>query len=178
MAVIPSNECFVCRRGDLADIVSIVRHVPEWEDPYGMMSEGVGHLPKLDHIVVVEVGGVPAGFRAGYACAPGAFRCFLAAVVPAFRRQGIARMMYDEQKVWLLERGFQEIRTYTRASNAAMMHILTLRGYERLMHIELSSRKPGDWVDFVKRLPVAVSRRDLGGLAETGVRPFSGAGEG
>jgi ribosomal protein S18 acetylase RimI-like enzyme len=147
----PKND-FRCRSGALDDIVAVVRKIDGW-DPYEMVSRGVDHLPPLDHVLVVEAGdGELVGFRAGYECDPGAFRCWLVAVLPEYRRRGLAKLMYDEQKVWLVAHGFREIRTYTRASNPAMLHILRSSGYEQVNGVEVPGRKPGDWVDFVKPL--------------------------
>lgn len=150
----PNPQEFSCRSGDLDDIVALVRRIPEWDDPYNMTTRGVDHLPRLDHILVVEAKGEPVAFRAGYECAPAAFRCWLAGVIPSYRRRGLSRLMYDEQRRWLLDHGFTEVRTYTRASNAAMVHILRTSGYEPLAKTELEDRKPGDWLDFVKRFGV------------------------
>ena len=139
------------RTGSEAEILQLIPEIPEWNDPYQLSVRGREAIPDLAHILIVDVERAPAGFRAGYATEDHAFRIWLAAVLPRYRRQGLARLMAGHQEQWLRSNGYREIRTYTRRSNEAMLKFLSAHGYERA-DCGPPNRDPGDWVDFRKLL--------------------------
>ena len=116
------------RTGSVQEAVDLARRMPDFSNPYHLDDPDTP-LPRLDHVLIAEHGGIPVGFRAGYRYSTDTFAVWLAAVLPEYRRQGIAGALYRSQKDWLKSEGYRFLRTHTRNANRVMLKILVDKGY-------------------------------------------------
>ena len=66
-----------------------------------------------------EVDGEPAGFKVGYE-RENYFYSWMGAVLPAYRRLGIAQKLADQQEKWAKSAGYTTIRFKTRNHHKGM----------------------------------------------------------
>ena len=101
-------------------------------------------------ILVAFSDGKPAGFKAGY-YVEDHFYSWVGGVLPAFRRQGVAALLAEEQEAIVRASGVQTIRMKTRNRFRGMLHFALKRGYY-LTAIEQRG-DPEDWrITLVKNL--------------------------
>ena len=97
----------------IAEAVSCSGEIPEFASPYPA-AEYEKRLRGLPHLLLVaEVNGELAGFKAGYE-RDGAFYSWMGGVCPKYRRQGVAKALAREQESWAKSKGYGYIRFKTR----------------------------------------------------------------
>jgi hypothetical protein len=77
-------------------------------------------------ILLLEVDGIRAGFKVGYGLADGVFYSAKGGVMPAFRRQGYARLMTIEMMKLATNRGYQTFEFDTFPNQAPEMLMMGL----------------------------------------------------
>lgn len=82
-------------------------------------------------LLLASLEGEPVGYKLGFQMEPGTFESWRGGVLPAARRQGIARQLMDAQHAWCRAAGFRFVQTLTSADNAPML-ILNLRSGFRI----------------------------------------------
>jgi len=103
------------REGTKKEVVALSNQIPEMDNPhnlevYDQRMEGKYHL-----ILVAETDGVPVGFKVGYdKSGDRSFYTWLGAVLPKYRRQGIARQLAERQEQILKAAGYQSVQMKTR----------------------------------------------------------------
>lgn len=103
----------VTRQCSIIEAVACSDKIPEFSQSY-RKGEYTSRLSGVPHLLLLaEVDGAMAGFKVGYA-REGAFYSWMGGVVPEFRRQGIAKLLADEQENWAKSKGFKYIRFKTR----------------------------------------------------------------
>lgn len=82
------------------------------------------------HSLIAEINGQPVGFKLGYQTRPGEFYSWLGAVLPAFRRQGVAQILLSEQERWAKLQGYRQLSVKTRNQFRAMLILLIGNQYQ------------------------------------------------
>ncbi|TQI78259.1 acetyltransferase (GNAT) family protein [Serratia fonticola] len=80
--------------------------------------------------LIAEIDGQPAGFKLGYQTQPGEFYSWLGAVLPAFRRQGVAQAMLTAQEQWAKAQGYRRLWVKTRNAFRGMLIMLISNDYQ------------------------------------------------
>jgi len=84
------------------------------------------------------------GFKAGYAHTRSRYYSWLGAVLPEYRRQGIAAQLMASQHSWLRKNGYMSIETSAREKNEAMRRLNKSSGFR-----EVGKRQKGDETDII-----------------------------
>lgn len=71
----------------------------------------------------------PAGFKIGFELKPGMFYSWVAAVLPEYRRQGLARQLFEAQLAWCREHGYDFIRMEASHNNRVALHYCLEMGF-------------------------------------------------
>ncbi len=94
-------------------------------------------INSLDHdyllLLVAEINAVPIGFKIGYGLESGIFYSAKGGVLPAWRRQGLARSMLGAMETIVQHEGFSELRYHTFPSRwPGMLSLGRSEGYDIL----------------------------------------------
>ncbi|MFV8981801.1 GNAT family N-acetyltransferase [Serratia fonticola] len=118
------------RQATLEEIYSLCLCIPEFGSLHSLkdLQQRIGDNPS--HGLIAEIDGQAAGFKLGYQTAPGEFYSWLGAVLPDFRRQGIAQTMLAEQERWARSQGYQQLWVKTRNQFRAMLIMLISHEYQ------------------------------------------------
>lgn len=103
--------------------------IPEFRDSYppAEYEKRLSQGPHLALLAYVE--GEAAGGKVGYALDSDCFYSWMGAVLPQWRRHGIAELLAVQQEQWAREQGFTRIRFKTRNSCRAMLQFALRRGF-------------------------------------------------
>lgn len=117
------------RLGNIPEVVNLSRQIPEFIDPHSapVYEERILAVPHL--ILVADVDGEPAGFKVGYQ-RDGYFYSWMGAVLPAFRRLGIAQKLANYQEKWVKSEGYTTIRCKTRNHHKGMFIFALKNGFD------------------------------------------------
>ncbi len=101
--------------GTIEEVVAISCQVPEFKDPYPAEEYHL-RLKEKEHLVLVaKYEDEPAGFKVGYNKEnDGSFYSWMGAVLPKFRKLGIAQALLEEQVQWARSKGYKSVRFKTR----------------------------------------------------------------
>ncbi|HPG05919.1 MAG TPA: GNAT family N-acetyltransferase [Saprospiraceae bacterium] len=107
----------------------ISKGLPEFTEPYSLeeYQRRTGSVRYLN--LVAWSNEVPIGFKLGYALDDQVFYSWLGGVLPAYRRQGIARSLALAQEEWLIGQGYQEVRMKTRNIHKRMIIFALQSGF-------------------------------------------------
>ena len=133
----------VIREGTIKEVVALSKQIPEFivppeEDAYHERMDGVPHL-----ILVAEVDGALAGFKAGYE-RDGSFYSWMGAILPRYRRLHLAKNLATHQENWARAQGYPSITFKTRNQHKGMLIFALKNGF--------------DIIDFKARENIAVNR--------------------
>jgi ribosomal protein S18 acetylase RimI-like enzyme len=118
------------RPGTVEELVRLALQIPEFADPYKLASNGGVVTQDLDCILIAEVAGARAGFRASYKYSADTCAVWLSGVLTAYRGRGIYTALYCHQDSLLKSQGVRYLRTHVRNSNRRMMKILIEKGFD------------------------------------------------
>ncbi|TDK22318.1 GNAT family N-acetyltransferase [Luteimonas aestuarii] len=124
------------REGQVAEIARLETSIPEFTRPKTLdqleqrLQAGRGAL-----ILVACDGQRPVAFKAGYALAQDTFYSWVGAVLPGYRRAGIARKLLHGQEDRLRKTGHRRIRVKSRNAFPGMLRLLLGEGY-RIVALE------------------------------------------
>ncbi len=120
--------------GKLETVVEISQKIPEFHNPHGL-STYQQRLKQVPHIVLVAyVDETPAGFKVGYE-RDGYFYSWMGAILPAYRRLGLARKLAERQEIWAKENGYPHVTFKTRNRLKPMLLFGISRGFD-IMEIQ------------------------------------------
>ena len=68
-------------------------------------------------------------YKAGFSERPERFYSWIGGVHPEYRRLGLAKALTDAQHAWLVERGYQKVRTLTSNRNLPMLMLNLSLGF-------------------------------------------------
>ncbi|MEL6986523.1 MAG: GNAT family N-acetyltransferase [Bacteroidota bacterium] len=115
--------------GSIDDILNLSKKIPEFSYSktrveYEERLQGVLHL-----IHIAYVDGIPAAYKVGYS-KEDHFYSWVGAVLPAFRRLGIARLLAEKQEAFVIKNEIQEIRFKTMNKFKGMLLMGISRGFK------------------------------------------------
>ena len=115
--------------GKLETVVEISQKIPEFQHPHGL-STYQQRLKDVPHIILVAyVDEKPAGFKVGYE-RDGYFYSWMGAILPAYRRLGLARKLAERQEIWAKEKGYPHVTFKTRNRLKPMLLFAIGRGFD------------------------------------------------
>ncbi|WP_422527354.1 GNAT family N-acetyltransferase [Serratia fonticola] len=118
------------RQVTLEEIHSLYLCIPEFGSLHRLKDLQQRIRDNPSHGLIAEIDGQAAGFKLGYQTAPGEFYSWLGAVLPDFRRKGIAQTMLAEQERWARSQGYQQLWVKTRNQFRAMLIMLISHEYQ------------------------------------------------
>jgi len=119
----------IIREGTPKEMVEISWRIPEFENPYGL-DEYNQRLSGKNHLLLLaEVNGQSAGFKAGYESDLDTFYSWMGGVLPEYRNTGIAKALSAEQEKRIRKMGYSIIRIKTRTRHTAMIQFLLKEGF-------------------------------------------------
>ena len=84
----------------------------------------------MPHLVLVAyVDDVPAGFKVGYE-RDGYFYSWMGAILPNYRRLGLARKLAEKQETWAKAKGYPHVTFKTRNRLKPMLLFAIGRGFD------------------------------------------------
>lgn len=139
------------REGTIDEIAAIEREIPEFVRPKTTeaMAERLQSASAL--ILVACLDGRPVAYKAGYALSPDRFYSWIGAVLPRYRRRGIARALLLEQERRLRALGYARVRVKSRNTFPSMLRLLIGEGY-RIVGLEPSPSAEDPKIVFDKPL--------------------------
>ena len=113
----------------LETVVAISKEIPEFHNPHELVTyqERLKNVPSITLVAYVD--GVPAGFKVGYE-RDGYFYSWMGAILPAYRRLGIARQLAEQQEAWAKEKGYPHVTFKTRNRLKPMLLFALSRGFD------------------------------------------------
>ena len=125
--------------GSIADVLLIDAQVPEFELNISKQQDIEYRLSGAKYLILIaRVDGEYAGYKLGYELSPQTFYSWLGAVVPQFRRRGVAKALLCYQESWVAESGYSAIEVKSMNRFPAMLQLLIaneyrIRGYQDVM---------------------------------------------
>ncbi|NLU17747.1 GNAT family N-acetyltransferase [Serratia liquefaciens] len=131
------------RHATLEEIHRLYQQIPEFGNLHNLndLQRRIGSLPMS--ALIAEVDGQAAGFKLGYQQQDGVFYSWLGAVLPAYRRHGVALTLLAEQENWARGQGYRQLRVKTRNQFRAMLMMLIDHHYQ-IVQLE----KKGEVADY------------------------------
>lgn len=113
----------------LETVVAISKEIPEFHNPHELVTyqERLKNVPSITLVAYVD--GVPAGFKVGYE-RDGYFYSWMGAILPAYRRLGIARQLAEQQEAWAKKKGYPHVTFKTRNRLKPMLLFALSRGFD------------------------------------------------
>lgn len=125
---------------NIKEVYPLTLEVPEFAPHYPIEKyyERLSNRPHL--ILCAELDGKAAGFKIGYKTEPGIFYSWVGAVLPDFRRQGVARALANEMEIWLHNHAYHTLsmKTHNKFQNMLLFAIsndFQITDVERREHI-------------------------------------------
>ena len=117
--------------GTIEEIVAISNLIPEFKNPYPA-EEYYKRLTGKEHLVqIAKCNGQLAGFKVGYNKEnDGSFYSWMGAVLPKFRKSGIAQILLEEQMRWARAKGYKMVRFKTRNHLKPMLSFGLKNGFD------------------------------------------------
>lgn len=117
------------KEGNLETVVAISKKIPEFHNPHELATyqERLKNVPSITLVAYVD--GAPAGFKVGYERA-GYFYSWMGAILPKFRRLGLARQLAEHQEVWAKAKGYPHVTFKTRNRLKPMLIFALNRGFD------------------------------------------------
>ena len=133
-------ESFHIHEGTLDDAVMVSANVPEFDDPYEI-PEYSKRLYSTTHLILTAYDDHnPIAFKIGYQRHfDRSFYSWVGAVLPNYRRKGIANNLADYQETWAKKNGYNSIKIQTREKHKAMLRFAINREFQITYRIEKTS---------------------------------------
>lgn len=114
---------------NLETVVAISKKIPEFHNPHELATyqERLKNVPSIT--LVAYVNDIPAGFKVGYERA-GYFYSWMGAILPKFRRLGLARQLAEHQEFWAKKNGYPHVTFKTRNRLKPMLIFALSRGFD------------------------------------------------
>lgn len=117
------------QEGSLETVVAISKKIPEFHNPHELATYQQ-RLKKVPNIVLVAyVEEIPAGFKVGYE-RDGYFYSWMGAILPAYRRLGLAKQLAEKQEAWAKVNGYPHVTFKTRNRLKPMLLFAISRGFD------------------------------------------------
>lgn len=107
------NKKIQIKEGDINTVVALSKQIPEFNDPHPA-KEYEERLKYAKHIILVAYDDEkPVGFKVGYERYDG-FYSWMGAILPNYRKMGIANALAKKQEAWAKQMGFSHVTFKTR----------------------------------------------------------------
>lgn len=135
-----NDQPIIIRQGTIKEVVELSRAIPEFHDPY-KEEDYYERLNDKQHLILVaDVHGELAGFKVGYdKFGDRSFYTWMGGVLPAFRKQGVAKMLAEYQEEYAKNAGFKSILLKTRNRHKNMLLFAISSGFKI---VEVECREP------------------------------------
>ncbi|MBL7056811.1 GNAT family N-acetyltransferase [Candidatus Woesearchaeota archaeon] len=112
------------REVSLDEIMKINGKIPEFEEEPRLKFET--KLANKNHLLIAAyIEQQPAGYLIAYdKFGDGSIYCWMAGVIPSFRKQGILSQLMDYQDQWAQSKGYNKIKIKTRNNRRSMLSFL------------------------------------------------------
>ncbi len=124
-------------QGTIEEVYNLSLQVPEFENPYpkDIYQE---RLSKVEHLILLaNVNDEIAGFKVGYA-KEDYFYSWMGAVLPAYRKMGVAKALAKYQENWAKSHGYTTIQFKTRNYLKGML-IFAIKNDFQIIGVETRS---------------------------------------
>jgi len=117
------------REDSLPTVVTLSRNIPEFSNPHGLETyqQRLDGVPSI--VLVAYVNGQPAGFKVGYE-REGYFYSWMGAILPQYRRLGLATKLAERQELWAKKQGYPHVTFKTRNRLKPMLLFALSRGFD------------------------------------------------
>ena len=146
------TQSLILEEGSIQQVLQMAQEIPEFTDP--VLKETLeARLRNVPHLILIARWETQlAGFKVGYEREQdGSFYSWIGAVLPAYRKNGIARALAKQQEAWALSQGYHCIRFKTRNAYKAMQIFAISRGFDIIGH-EPKEDRSQDRIWMEKRL--------------------------
>ncbi|GAA5187081.1 GNAT family N-acetyltransferase [Ferrimonas gelatinilytica] len=131
------------RDAPLEEIAALTAQIPEFDLPYQLPDYQQRLADTPYRARVMEVAGEAAGFMVGYARDDSEFYCWMAGVLPDFRRLGLSQLLLTDHMEAAAEAGYQRLTVKSRNRYPAMLRLLIQNGFH-LVALEKRGDDPQD----------------------------------
>lgn len=123
---------FTIKHGTIEECIELSTQLPEFSDKHYAESDYTARLQNVPHLILVAYqNNQPIGFKVGYQRATdGTFYSWLGGVLPAYRRQGVANKLAEEQEMWAKSAGYNAITFKSRNYLKAMLIFALQNGFQ------------------------------------------------
>lgn len=116
--------------GNLSDILLINAQIPEFDRHITRADLQLRLNKKTNLLLVARVNGGAVGYKLGYALTSSVFYSWLGAVIPTYRKMGIASSLRQQQEEWAHKSGYEQIEVKSMNRYPAMLQLLIGSGYK------------------------------------------------
>lgn len=115
---------YTIREVSLDEIMNINGKIPEFEEEPRLKFET--KLANKNHLLIAAyIEQQPAGYLIAYdKFGDGSIYCWMAGVIPSFRKQGILSQLMNYQDQWAQSKGYNKIKIKTRNNRRSMLSFL------------------------------------------------------
>jgi len=127
----------------LADIMTVHESIPEFMEhfPYTLETFDERTAGKKTLCIIGYLDGKPAGYIVGYEKEnDGSFYCWMAGVIPDYRRNGVLSALMKYQSDWAKKQGYKVLKIKTRNNRREMLSFLVKQGFH-FMEVEKYEKK-------------------------------------
>lgn len=115
---------------DIETAAEVSAQIPELVNPHPAQEYHRRMHGKTSLILVAYVEGTAAGFKVGYdKFGDGSFYSWMGGVLPAYRKNHIAKILAEQQERWARANGFNRIIFKTRNRHKAMLIFALSHGF-------------------------------------------------
>jgi len=117
------------KKDNIETVVQLSQQIPEFDQPPGVerYQERLNGVPHL--ILVAYDQKTPIGFKVGYERVGIGFYSWMGAVLPNYRRLGVAQLLADEMECWAKQKGYDKITFKTRNQHKGMLIFALKNGF-------------------------------------------------
>jgi GNAT superfamily N-acetyltransferase len=117
-------------QGSLAEVLSVSASIPEFEQNTSEQTLSARLAGNKALILIASHNQQPIAYKIGYQVNEYEFYSWLGGVTPAYRNQGIASALIEQQEAWVLAQGYQRISVKSMNRYPAMLRLLIASGYQ------------------------------------------------
>lgn len=119
------------KEGTAAEAAAFLADIPEFTEGYPP-EEYQKRFAENEHLILLAYDAteqVVLGCKVGYRLEEDCFYSWMGAVLPGWRRHGVAEVLAQAQENWAIKRAYKKVRFKTRNSCRAMLHFALRRGF-------------------------------------------------
>lgn len=146
-----SKSSISIRPGTIEDAVAVEQGIPEFA-PAKSAADYESRIGEKPHLILVAWDGEqPIAYKVGYEEDAQTFYSWVGAVLPAYRRLGLAQQLMELQELWVQSRGYTQIRVKSMNKFPGMLILLIKNGY-KMVDIDCPQEPDRAKILFAKRV--------------------------